>query len=581
MDIQATLSEQRTNVRVSIPAIATLDNSDYRVENWSLGGLQLSDFKQTVKVGDCLPIQLRWQIDGGAHIEMNTLIEVVWTTPFKRHLGAHFLNLTQFETQLLQHSIENCQSSEMTGLEPSIHRHEILPQALPPDTRSPQFQRSIRQKFHLNRPVAVLAYIGVGGIIVGLGVSAMAQAINTMEIRSAVVAGQFEPIVVSGTGVLGAVYIQPGMAVQVGQRLFQVSQSDAIDREMGDINALARNKIDNVDRVTQQIALSQIELAEAQAGLRHVESLKQQELFRLESYTTIAHSKVNTDRSRVQSLTVQHRMAKNNLDRVATLLRQGAISQQVFDATNAQFAILEGDLSAAQEQLKIAQTANGAVRNGNFYDGNHLVGELPRLASEIKDWQRRIQLASQKVTTLQQVLSQQAQEVQRLDRQKQSLQQLLTHGGTADPNPLSVVYRSPFSGFVIKVMKSKGNTVGQSETVAILQQDSKQITVSAYLSQDQADYVKIGAQATVSVPILSKTYQAQVVEIDRTGGFEEPVRGKYQFGGSNAQSAFVKLSLVNINPTDQRQLNAGTPVILRFVKKANILKVFFNRSTVF
>lgn len=123
MAIQSTISEQRTNVRVPIPATATIDSSEYRVENWSLVGLRLNGFNQPIKMGDCLPVQFRWTVDGEAHIEINTLIEVVWILPLKGFLGAPFLNLTHSEMKLLQHSIEDCQPSEMTVIESSINRN--------------------------------------------------------------------------------------------------------------------------------------------------------------------------------------------------------------------------------------------------------------------------------------------------------------------------------------------------------------------------------------------------------------------------------------------------------------------------
>ncbi len=577
MDTQSTVCEQRTKVRVSISATAMIDSSRYKVENWSLGGLRLSGFKQPVKMGDCLPVQFRCKVDGEAHIEINTLIEAVWIVPLKGLLGARFLNLTQSEMKLLQYSIEDWQPSEITGIESSINPGEILLHAISTDTRPPQSERSPRARLRPKKLVAVLAYVGVGGAVGGLTLSAVAQSINTMEIRSAVVAAQVEPIAVSRLGVLSAVYVQPGVDVKAGQPLFQVSQPDAVDREMGDVNALARNKVDNVDQLTQQIALSRIELAEAQAGLQQAESLKQQERSTLGSYEAIAQSKLNTARSRVQSLTVQHQIAKRKLDRFTVLLQAGAISQQAFDEVGSQFAVQEGDLKAAAEELKIAQTAYMSVQNGIFYDGNDLVGELPRLTIEVKDWQRRTQLVSQKLTTLKQLLHHQQQDVQHLAQQKQTLQQVFSDAKTDQFNLLSVVYRSPFSGSILKVMKSTGNTVSQSEPVMILQQNSEETTVNAYLTQDQADQVAIGSWADVSVPTLNHKYQAQVIEINRTGGFEEPVRGEYQFNGSINQSVYVKLKLVDINPVDQHQLTVGTPVVLQFAKKTTILAALLNR----
>lgn len=493
-------------------------------------------------------------------------------------LGARFLNLTPCEMQLLQHSIEDWQPSTMTIKEPSRHLQKSLPDTIPVKTERLQFRRSPWQTFRLKTLVVALIYVGVGGGIVGLSLAGVARSINTMEIRSAAIAKPVEPIVAAGVGMLNAVYVQPSMAVQAGQALFQVNQPDAIDRELKDLTALSHNKIDNIDHIRQQIALSQIELAEAQAGLARVKSFKQQETARLKSYEAIAHSNLNTSRSKVQALQVQYRMTQNQLQRMAILLQEGAISQQEFDVINSKLAALEGELSTAQENLNIAQTTNASVRNGSFYDGQQLIGELPRLTTEVEDWQHKVQLAVQKTTVLQRALHQQEQDIQRLERKKQVLHQVSTNGKTAAPNPLSMVYHAPFAGSVVKVMKSKGNTINQGETVVILQRDSGQdVQINAYLTQDQADQTTIGARAKVSIPSLGQQYQAQVVEIDRTGGFEDPVRGRYQFSGSNDQSAYVKLKLVNLKQADQHPLKAGTPVILQFVKKANILTAFFNR----
>ena len=80
--------------------------------------------------------------------------------------------------------------------------------------------------------------------------------------------------------------------------------------------------------------------------------------------------------------------------------------------------------------------------------------------------------------------------------------------------------------------------------------------------------VDVGSQATVTIPISGKQYQARVVEIDRTGGFKDDVRGKYSLEGSQEQPAYVKLALTNIDLKATKQLTGGTPVRLEFVKSS-------------
>ena len=78
--------------------------------------------------------------------------------------------------------------------------------------------------------------------------------------------------------------------------------------------------------------------------------------------------------------------------------------------------------------------------------------------------------------------------------------------------------------------------------------------------------IEVGSQATVIIPVSGKQYQAQVVEIDRTGGFKDDVRGKYSLEGSEKQPAYVKLALTNIDLEPTEQFTGGTPVRLEFVK---------------
>jgi multidrug resistance efflux pump len=110
------------------------------------------------------------------------------------------------------------------------------------------------------------------------------------------------------------------MEVQSGQPLFRISNDDATNREIGEIDALIRDKIQNVDRLTQEVELSRIEVIKAKSDRHKTESMRQQELTKLATYKAIAQSRLDSARIRVKSLGIQRQTAQKNCDRAADLL---------------------------------------------------------------------------------------------------------------------------------------------------------------------------------------------------------------------------------------------------------------------
>nr|MBA2748865.1 HlyD family efflux transporter periplasmic adaptor subunit [Tatlockia sp.] len=396
-----------------------------------------------------------------------------------------------------------------------------------------------------------------------------------MEIQTAVLSKPIEPIISNNTGILSRIYVREGMKVKAGQPLFRlndekIARSISQD-DISNINALTRNKIKSIDELNQKIQLSQLELAEAKVTLQNTMALKQQEIDKLQPSKAISQSQLVLARAKINSFNIQYITAKNNLNRFVELSQAGAVSQQRADLAKSELAKVDGALQEAKADLKIAETAVKSIQNGNFYDGNSFISNLPRLTVEVKDMQQRIQLAAQKVAFLEQSREKQQAEVKNLEKQKQQIIGELNQGlgNSLEQSPSSVVYKSPVSGSVLKVAKSPGNKVNDSETIVLLQPELGQPIVEAYLTQDQVTKVSIGSKVTVLIPDLDKSYQAQVVNIDRTGGLPDAVRGQYQLQGSGDKSAYVKLVVQGISSEERSKLTAGTPVRLQIIKSLN------------
>lgn len=566
------IDEQRHSPRITAAAMVTIDEHKYIAEDWSIGGFRLNGFNQEAKVGDCLPVQFSLKFRGGINISTDTLVEIVWMSGKKSQLGFRFLNLTKVEQELLQQAINNLQIGEITPLEELTKKS-----GKPVEAASASSSQNKGSKLPFEKRNYKIIFYSSGGLVIGgllllFTGSSLYRSLISMEIKSAVLSNPIEPITSNNTGTLSQVSVREGMKVEAGQPLFWINDEEIArsisQDEVSNINTLIRNKLENVDALNQKIQISRLELAEAQFALQNANNLKQQEIEKLQPSKAVAQNQLEAALSKVNSLTMQHEVAKNNLDRFSQLYQAGAVSQQRVDSARAELAKLDGNLQEAKAEFKIAQTAIVSVQNGNFYDGDSFVGELPRLKVEVKEAEQRVQIAAKKLAFLEQAPKQQEQEIQKLEKQKQTIQKPKQGlEKNIEPTRSSIVYNAPVSGSVLKVTKSTGNKVNDGEALVLLQPKLAQPTVEAYLTQDQVAQVAIGSKATVLIPDLNnKSYQAQVLKIDRTGGLPDEVRGQYQFQGSQEQPAYVKLELLGITPEEKSKLTGGMPVRLKITK---------------
>ena len=244
------------------------------------------------------------------------------------------------------------------------------------------------------------------------------------------------------------------------------------------------------------------------------------------------------------------------------------------DDASAKLADLEGQMKSAQAEVKISQTVVNEVKNGNFLDHNRFISDFPRLNINNKNAQQRVELTLQKIKTIEELFRQKKQEVEILEKRKNDLEHQGKNTDKHIGDHLSTIYKAPISGIILKIPKSLGNKIKRNETLVLLQLESEQPIIEAYLTQAQVEHVEIGSQATALIPKLDNSYQAKVIQIDRTGGVPDEVKRQYQLLGSPDQSAYIKLQITEIKSEDKSKLTVGTPIILQIPKKIYILKKF-------
>ena len=563
MNKSKSTTENRHHHRINAPALAIIDNHSYRVKNWGIDGLKIVGFNQVVEIGDCLPIQLVGLSKGSKEstsVNIGTLIEVVWLSTREGQLGAKFLNLTKIEKDLLQNTINKIDKGELTLLD---HADQV------PETSfsSSQGSSPAWQRLRSKRVLYTLVCLAVGGVLGFLSLRAVYDSLVNLEIKSAIVAKPTGPVVApvesmvtKEQGILDELYVYEGMSVKPGQPLFSTKNDELAERD--------------IDSLNREIQSSRVELAEARANLKEAELLKQQENEKLDSYQTISQAKLDSARAEVTAQTTQYQIEKDNLGRFATLLKEGAVSQQAFDSARSKFVDAEAKLREAQSKYKVAQISVSSAQKGNFYDGDRLLSDLPRRTAEVEKQRQLMQIALQKVSDSERTLNRRIQELQIAQPQRQYLQQPSQDQTLFSQRSFSVVYKAPFPGSVVKVTKLSGNPVRPRETVMVLQREQAPPTIDAYLTPEQAEQISIGSPATALLPSVNEEYPAHVTKIDQAAPASNLV-GVTSALDPKIKPVYVQLALDNLSSEDNSQLIAakGMPVILSVPKQTNI----FNR----
>ena len=560
------LNEQGSNARVTLPALVIIGDGQYKVKNWSLSGCLISNFSERVKIGHCLPIQFFLNGQESCEIKINILLEVVWVSPKNKTLGGRFLGLKKFEKALLDSYIGQTPLVEENS---ESNTQELDSSDTPESNTDSSFTSGQR---NLQVILSTLGCLAIVCVSVFFTLSGLREAVTRMEIKSAVIGQTIEPIAVTNWGTISQIYVREGMEVEAGQPLFRVRNDLKIQQEVVRIESLISQQTEKIEKLTDKLSLSGLELAETQLELQKAEALERQEKATIAPQSNIAQSRLESAKATLQALTTQYQVAKDNYQRFSTLFQEGAVSQKVVDDSSAKLADLEGKMKKAQEELQIAQTVLIEVKKGHFLDHNRLVNKLQPLIVEKENSRQKVQLTAQKINIIEQSLEQQKQKLQTLEKHKQALENPEKNLANYASNNFSTVYKAPISGTITKLLKSSGNTVMRNEDLIFLKQNLEQPIIDAYLTQVQATQVAIGSEATVLIPPSNKFYQAEVIEIDRTGGFVDEVRGQYQLRGSLEQPALVKLKIIDPTLADSSQFSVGMPVILNIKKENNIIQ---------
>lgn len=220
-------ASQRQHLRLNLPIVATIDGEEYPVENWSVGGLRLTDFHRPVSNGEVLTAALRFAFEG---FDMNfeATVEVRHQDLGAGTVGVAFSEMSPQRFSVLRFVIDAYLSGEIVDAGDILqvmqrdNSARTRAAAMPEDRTSGlrAFLRGLRRNVGLAL-IGIVTLILAGYIIVNLYTRTF-----VVSGDGAIVSPQGAVLRAPNAGVLVAVAAQPGERVEPGSLLVTLERPD-------------------------------------------------------------------------------------------------------------------------------------------------------------------------------------------------------------------------------------------------------------------------------------------------------------------------------------------------------------------
>ena len=516
--------DQRRHVRSTTPLGVRIQGVSYRVKDWSLGGFRVDDF-----LGGDLPVGAPLLVEftlpyQGLEVTFTTEVEVVRQSDDGRMIAGRFVHLNAREKEVLGYAaLDSARNGERASLIEALARIDIpvtpvsavpTPKEAPPPRRAGVWLR--RAFWSL---VCWMIGLALGAVILLL----LYFHFFRLDLEYSVVTLPLYPVISQDVARCKELYVKEGDVVKSGDKLLEVED----------------------DLLTRDLEVARLQRDTAEVDYKTAKDRVEKESEKLDLHKTITKEKLESAQSLVAALTEQQRAEASVVDRLRRA--NNAASRQELELAQAKLALTEGQLLQAKAELKIAENSQVALKHGVFYDQRRLVGDLPQFLVNLKDAEERYTLAQKRV--------------------KQT-----------EDRAARLTYRAPFDGKVVKVLKVVGGTMNRGEAVLVLEKAGGAPVIDGFVTQDDANALTIGAQASVWVPALDRTFQGQIVKIDRTSGFLTEMQAhlkdsqlRYNWRSQEDRSAYVQLVITeDLPPEVKGQLAGGMPVTASVARRPGL-----------
>lgn len=524
-EVKRETPSQRMHYRLSVPIFIEVDGKSYKAADWSMGGFRLDGYEGPLGKDELFTPEI--SIDfRGFHIAFKQESRVV-RAPRDGDgiLAVTFHEIKQENLELLKYFSEGLLGGEMASFQDAIRRVDMpvtpVDMELIEEANEPPIKRSLK------RMLIAFLYIVVGGaILTYIAITVYANVVR-IEVESGVVVAPTEPLVSPVSGIFVQLMIPSDLSITLGKPVIQLLNQE-IEKDYASIQVALSN------------ARFRMHSLEAQLGV---------ERSTLGIYSRVGDSRLASAQERVAALKQDLALARRDVARKVNLQSKGAVSQADLEAAQQQSEKLQKDLSAAENDLRIAHVALGGLRrSGLFFSGDRVEGRGFGLKGELQAARRSVWALEEDLNNL-------------------------------NSTRAEYLIRAPFDGHVVRVLKTPGNTVDRGDNLAVIERDDTRY-LEAYLTQLESTQVRLGTIAKVFIPSLNIEREAKIIQIDRTRGFVEEIDSRYRWRTTVDRTAVATLFFIDKagKNAQVKDIVTGTPATVNFERHPTnpLLAAIFN-----
>ena len=501
----------RRHHRVKTPLCLRIDGVEYSATDWSLGGFRLENWlREDLLPGDSLKCNFKLPFQG-FDIAFDVEAIVVRRCVESNELAAQFTELSDRQIELLSHFIEELIRGSMTPVADTILRIDspVTPVSTQPDP-------SPRQELPAKRwPIRLVV---MSGLYFSLGMALFLFILFTLyanfmslEVDSGVVVAPIERILSTTDGRISRVSVGTDYFVAAGTSLITIEDA----------------------RVEQQISVAQINIERNRALLNAKREELAIEREKISDYRRFVRHEIAETNTRIRTWKKQKNLAAKDVARHTQLVEQDLVSRHELEKYVRSYNLVINDLELAVIALKKLQETIEVLENGHYFTGDRMEGNVKQLRTEVDRLKQEVTFDTQELVAL----------YQRRER---------------------LTVNAPTSGRVLEFLKSSGSSTRRGETIALFERDDQRV-IEVYLTQQEVLSVRLHQSARAYFPAIDSAADAQVVKIDRSAGFLDEEKARYNRNAGNDRTAKVTLAFSSLsNDLLRQQFKPGLPAIVLF-----------------
>lgn len=505
---------QRRHHRVTAPVEVRIpDGRSFSSIDWSLGGLRIEAVSAlSVEVGEEMPLAVDLPFQG-FDIGFEVHARVVRANGDKSDIAFEFIDLPERARDLMNHFVEDLIRGKMGTVEDAICRIDVpvTPISTKPDV-NPKQEMNVR-RWPIKTIVMSATYLLVGIVTFSyLGILLYSNLFR-LEVDTAVLSAPVQTIRMPSDGIVRPINFEQGMRIAKGQEIA---------------------RIENV-ALTTRISDARIRYNQAKDALWRAEQRARIEKERMRLYQIVNRTDRDIALARIESRWEALKAADAHLLRVRGLSAKRLTTIAQLEAAESRQAKAEALLQEAQLELERA-TAMDSVSDRRHYNHKEFVTDLDMIDIEVSAARSAFEAAASKLHSLEMTQANQ-------------------------------VIRAPFDGRIVALYQPAETSLRRDEPLMVIEQESN-LTVTAFLTQDEVLKVGLHDDAKIFFPSLNARVRARVVSIDRTSAYLKPDDNQYTWRDEDDRTATVTLRLER-DAMIGGGVRAGLPAVVIFSRRSS------------